>query len=168
MKRIALPLLLLGLGACRRLAATAYREPLQSMEGFSLRQSYRGGILWDLKASRAILREDAHQANLSNPNVDVYKNGKIATRITSRQGLLKTNTHDMFLSSSVVVNSLDDDSVLKTEALQYSSDRQKFHTDQEVLVMRPGGVVHGRGMEANSDLSEIRIFEQTSTVEKRK
>src|SRR3989338_2750383 len=158
----------LGLAACQRPASGAFRETQKIMECFNLNQSYKGEMDWDLKAQKAILKEEAHQAALGEPRIDVYKNGKIATQLAARQGQIKTDTHDMHLSSSVVVHSLEDNSTLKTEELDYSASRKKFFTDKEVLVTHPDGVVRGRGMEANSDLSEIRIFEQTGSVEKKK
>ncbi len=70
----------------------------------------------------------------------------------------------MKLSSSVVLNSFDDHSILTTDALSYSSKDRLFRTDSEVTVRRPEGVVHGRGMEATPDLSEIHLFHQRSVL----
>jgi LPS export ABC transporter protein LptC len=97
--------------------------------------------------------------------MEFFKLGKIATRLSANSGLVHTDSSDVRLSSSVVVTSLEDNSVLRTDELLYSSKMKKFITDHDVLVRRPGAVLRGRGLEANPDLTEIRIFHQTSKIE---
>ena len=96
--------------------------------------------------------------------MEFYRGGRAVSRVTALNGQIATDTHDVTLSSAVVLNSFDDHSVLTTDSLSYSSKDRLFRTKSDVVVRRPEGVVHGRGMEATPDLSEIRIFEQRSVL----
>ena len=75
-------------------------------------------------------------------------------------------TYDVTMSSRVLATSLDDGSTLSTEELKYDGKNGKFRTDKDVLVKKPGGVMRGKGLEANKDLSEIRVFKQSSVFDK--
>ncbi len=152
--------LALGAAGCRRKAAAAGAEPVQTLHDLTMTQSDRGRPAWRLFSTTARLTEQDHQASLDEPRMSFYQDGKITTKLSAVSGLVQTQTQDVTLSTDVIVRSLSDGSTLTTSRLDYSSQRQKFHTDEPVVVRRPGSVVHGIGMEANRDLSEIRIFHQ--------
>ena len=162
--RIAALLPLLLAAACRK-APIAAQEPHQALSELSMSQTYRGRPSWDLTAATAVLKESENVAVLAEPRMAFYEDGKLASRLTSLTGLVHTDTQDVRLSSSVVATSLADRTVLRTEELNYSSKRKKLLTDKDVLVKRPGGTLRGRGLEANPDLSEIRIFHQKSLID---
>ncbi len=127
-------------------------------------QSTRGAVDWSLKARSAVLREDAKLAELTEPRMEFLKNGKVVSRVSSLRGIVRTDTHDVVLSTGVVLDAIEDRSVLKTETLDYSSKTRLFTTQADILVTRPDGVLRGRGLEAKPDLSEIRIFNQQSVI----
>lgn len=134
------------------------------IDGLTLSQSSNGKRAWTLRSRLAVLREDEKLAELAEPGMDFYRLGKVVSRVTARGGAVHTETHDVRLSSSVVLDSLDDRSRLTTEELLYSSARGRFVTSADVQIRRPEGVVRGRGLEATPDLSEIRIYEQRSVL----
>lgn len=150
--------------ACSAQRDASPGEPLQTLEGLTLRQSAQGTPRWSLKASSASLREEAKEARLLEPVMEFQKEGKPVSRAKALWGRVQTETHDVFLSSAVVVESFEDRSVLKTEKLDYSSKTDLFETDADVVVTRPDGVLRGRGMKAKPDLSEIRIFHQEAVM----
>ena len=130
-----------------------------------MNQTQSGRLSWTLKARTALLRDDAQTATMVAPQIDFYKDNKISSQVTAITGLLHTDTHAVRLSSAVVVTSLEDGTILKTEELDYSPQNKKFMTEKDVRLTRPGGVLQGRGLEANEDLSEIRIFNQRSRLD---
>ncbi len=136
------------------------------MEGLTLSQSSMGEPAWTLKSRHAVLREDEKRAALTEPVMEFYKKGKVVSRVTALLGEIETESHDVRLSSSVVMDSLEDQSHLTTSELFYDSKRALFTTPADIVVRRPEGVLRGRGLEAKPDLSEIRIFNQTSTLSK--
>lgn len=159
----AVCLALLGASACRQ-SPPAPTEPVQTMEDFVLDQRVRGQQVWELSARNAVLREEAGEANLSEPRMRFFRGGRVVSTVRSLTGRVLVATHDVFLSSSVVLEALEDRSVLETETLTYSAKRERFLTEAEVKVTRPEGRLRGRGLEAKPDLSEIRIFNQRAEV----
>lgn len=131
-------------------------------------QSVKGRPDWELKAATAVLDEKAKEAALAAPEMHFYRERKLVSRLSALSGAANTETRDIRLSSSVVVTSLEDRSVLRTEQLDFSSAKNKFFTDKDVLVTRPGGALRGRGMQATPDLSEITIFHQRTVIEERR
>jgi len=162
--RYVLAALLLAGSACGRSGEAEREERRQVMEGLTLSQSDKGEPSWTLKSARAVLREDAKLATLTEPVMEFYKKGKAVSRVTALAGEVDTESHGVRLSSSVVLDSFDDRSRLTTTELFYDSTRGRFTTTADILVKRPEGVLRGRGLEAKPDLSEIRIFNQSSTL----
>lgn len=163
MRRAALAVLLLA-AACGPRAASPREERRQVIEGLTLSQSYRGTPAWTLRSRLARLREDEKTASLESPTMEFYRDGRAVSRVTALAGEIATDTHDVRLSSSVVLDSFEDHAKLETDRMDYSSKRARFHTESAVVVRRPEAVVRGEGMEATPDLSEIRIFRQRSTI----
>lgn len=152
------------LTACGPPLNSARQERRQTIEGLTLSQSDDGRPAWTLHSRLARFLEDAKTASLDVPAMDFYREGRVVSRVTALSGQVKTDTRDVALSNSVVLNSFDDRSVLTTSALFYSSKAGRFHTPAAVVIRRPEGVIRGVGMEASPDLSEIRIFHQRSVL----
>lgn len=136
----------------------------QTVEDLTLSQSENGRPSWTLRSRLAVLREDEKIADLEAPTMDFYRDERAVSRVRALSGLARTDTHDIKLSSAVVLDSFDDRSELTTDDLFYSSKTKRFHTDDPVVIRRPEGTLRGVGLEATPDLSEIRIFRQTSTL----
>jgi LPS export ABC transporter protein LptC len=137
------------------------------MEDFVLDQTVHGTQAWELSANSAVLHEAEGYANLAEPRMRFFRDGRVVSRVRSLTGKVIVATHDVFLSSSVVLEALEDNSVLETETMTYSAKRDRFLTDAEVHVQRPDGRLRGRGLVAKPDLSEIRIFNQRSEVQEK-
>jgi len=162
--RILLAAALLASAACGKGGDAAQQERRQVMEGMTLSQSEKGKPAWTLKSKYAILREDDKRADLTEPRMEFYKNGVAISRVTALAGEVETESQDVKLSSSVMMDSYEDKSHLTTSELFYSAKRGLFTTPAEILIKRPGGVLRGTGLEATPDLSVIRIFNQSSTL----
>lgn len=163
MRRL-LPVILIACAACGTRREEVREERRQLMEGLTLSQSSKGSPNWTLKSRLALLREDDKRATLTDPVMEFYREGKAVSHVTSLFGEINTETQDVLLSSSVVVDSYEDRSHLTTSSLLYSSARQRFTTTAEVNMRRPEGNLRGKGMEATPDLSEIHIFDQRSVL----
>ena len=150
--------------ACRPSAQPPRQDRRQTIEGLTLSQSDAGRPAWTLRSRLALLLEDANTADLDAPDMDFYRDGRVSSHVKSLTGIVDTVTHDVRLSSSVVLDSFEDHSRLTTEVLLYSSKTGRFHTDEEVTVHRPEGVAYGKGLDATPDLSEVHIFHQHSVL----
>ena len=163
MSRLLAPLLF-AFAACTIKGEASKEERRQLMEGLTLSQSTKGAPAWTLKSRLALLREDEKRATLSDPVMEFYRDGKAVSHVTALSGEMNTETHDVRLSSSVVLDSYDDHSHLTTTVLDYSSARQRFTTAAAIQLRRPEGTLHGKGLDASPDLSEIRIYDQRSVL----
>ncbi|MBI3288046.1 MAG: LPS export ABC transporter periplasmic protein LptC [Elusimicrobia bacterium] len=155
---------LLACAGCGGRRELPREERRQTMEGLTLSQSEKGRPSWRLESRLAVLREDERRATLTEPVMQFYRAGRAVSRVTALSGDINTETHDVRLSSAVVLDSFEDRSHLTTTDLLYSSARKRFVTKAEITVQRPEGVLRGRGLEATPDLSEIRIFDQRSVL----
>ena len=160
----AVALVVLAFSACSKSYSPQSQETRQVLESFSMDQSTLGKKSWNLKAEAATLDENGQEAWLAKPRMEIYKDNKPVTGVSSASGRLDTGTYDLRLSSGVKVVSAEYLSTLETEELDYSSKKKKFTTDKDVLVRRRGGVLRGRGLQAAPDLSEIRIFNQKAVI----
>lgn len=156
--------LVLALAGCNTAGQIQSSEPRQVLEDFSMSRSHRSQPAWTLKAKLAILKEEVQQVSLGRPRMEFYSKGQVSSKVESLKGIAHLTTHDILLSKSVVLTSIDEKTTLKTEKLIYSEKRKKFFTQEAVTVSRPGTVVRGRGIEADPQLSEIRIFNQESVI----
>lgn len=154
---------LAALCACSQRPAGPAEPPVQSLETFVLTETIQNVKQWTLRAREAIM-QDSGGADLTTPHVEIYKDGKPTTQVESRQGTYDDKTRDLHLRGDVVVVSTDEDSsdktTLKTEALDYIESEKKFKTNLPVTILRKGSVMHGRGLVANHDLSEIHVLHQ--------
>ena len=155
--------LLSALCACSPRSSGPFQPPVQSLEAFVLTETRAGATQWILKAREAILH-DSGSADLASPHIDIYKDGKPASEVESRQGTYDDKSRDMHLKGDVVVVSRDEDSsdktTLKTDSLDYVEAERKFKTDEPVVIERRGSVMHGRGLVASHDLSEIHVLHE--------
>lgn len=155
----------LALAGCARTDPGQADGARQVLEGFSLRQNVGGDPQWTLKAEEAVLNETSQDAELTRPRMEFFQKGRAVSRVRSEAGAVSVDTHDVTLSTGVVLESLEDKSRLETEELRYSSKDDLFVTEAAVRVTRPGGRLRGRGLKAKPDLSEVRIFNQETVVQ---
>ena len=160
----------LALGGCRRakVPTGASVHARQVLEEFSMSEDRLGKKEWSLQARFALLNEQNQEISLSAPRMEFFEKAKPTSMVESLQGTAELSSHDILLSSHVVMTSTVEQSVLRTEELHYSDSRKKFYTDADVELTQPSGVLHGKGLEADPNLSEVRIFKQNAVVGKSK
>ncbi len=142
----------------------APEESQQVFTNLSLNQTDAGSAVWKLKTASAAIDKNKNIAHLQFPRMTFYKNGRVTSTLFSDTGILQTQSQNLHLEGHVVAKSLQDNTVLNTEALDYSSATKKFTTNRAVTLTRPSGIVHGLGLEANSYFSQIRIFHQNAVI----
>ncbi len=121
----------------------------------------RGGSrLWELRADRAEVHEREGYAVLSRVTrpveVTLYSNqGQLVC--TANRATVDLKTKDVRLEGEVFARS-NQGTELRTEALRWLAASRRLQTDQPVVVSRGGMVSRGRGLEAETDLEQVRIF----------
>lgn len=111
--------------------------------------SKKNGITeWELEAATATLKKETNQAILTQVHVVFYTRNKDTVILTSDQGILDTETHDMDFHGTVVVK--HQTYTLKTDKLHYKKKPHIIHTKTKVWLEKADAA-----MEA--DTMEIRI-----------
>ncbi len=147
-------------------------------------QSYgENGLDWELNSPLLRSLDEKNQIHASKMTLTLYQHGKKSTDIYANKGILMTEnkghegspppviskpdygleTGDMYMEGNVVVVSTDG-AVLKTDWIIYKKNVDLIRSTAPVVVIRQDSVTKGIGLEAPSNLSNIKIFNQTVTI----
>jgi len=166
---IACPLVLAGL-VPTHVSGAGPSPPVPSPPDITLRQIHmietRGGSrLWELRADRAEVHEREGYTVLSRVTrpveVTLYSaQGQLTC--TANKATVDLTTKDVRLEGGVVARS-DQGTELRTEALRWLAASRRLQTDQPVTVSRGGWLSRGRGLEAETGLEQVRIFQNITS-----
>ncbi len=107
--------------------------------------SKRDGITeWELSAASATLLKDENKAVLNSVSVFFFTEDEKKIHLTSAKGILNTQTHDMIFTDQVVVRYQD--SVLKTDKLQYIKKEHIIRSDTRVTLEKGLSVIEADTM----------------------
>lgn len=126
----------------------------------------RGGSkLWELWADQAEVREREGVSVLTRvrrPVEVVLYSSQGILRCTATQATIDLKTKDVQMNGGVVGRS-EDGAELRTETLRWVAATRRIQTDQPVTVSRGGWQSRGRGLEAETDLEQVRIFQNITS-----
>lgn len=163
LRTLILPALLASAG-CTSPSPPPREAISQVMEDFTMTQTQQSRKLWTLKAPEARLTVKG-RAQLASPEILFYQEGRHTSTARSERAFVRGDSRDVSLEGDVVIKAHQDDITLKTDRLLYSASEGGFRTDDTVVVIRPGARVRGRGLKADSALSDITIFRQETTIQ---
>lgn len=165
-------LLLAGLSLARLPGASGASPPSapQPPPEITLRQIHlietRGGSRqWELRADRAEVHEREGYTLLSRvgrPVEVLLYSSQGQLTCTANRVKVDLTTKDVHLEGEVLARS-DQGAELRTEALRWMAASRRLVTDQPVTVNRGGLVSRGRGLEADADLEQVRIFQNITS-----
>lgn len=135
--------------------------PQQKLEDFRLLATEGGVKTWELQARAAQIYEKIKKTYIQDFKTSVYEEGKLASILSARRGILDMATNNMEAAGNVVVTSAKG-SRLETEELHYLSPTErekkgKFVTEEFVKITEPDRVTTGYGLEIDSDLENGKI-----------
>ncbi len=124
-----------------------------------------GSTLWELRADRAEVREREGTTVLSRVDRPVEatlysSQGRLTC--TANRVTVDLTTKDVRLEGAVFARS-DQGMELRTEGLRWIAATRRLLTDQPVTLTRGGLVSRGRGLEAETDLERVRIFQNITS-----
>ena len=96
--------------------------------------------------------------------VDFFKDStKIESKLSANYANYVQEQNKFFLKGNVIVYNVSGDTLWCKE-MYWDQATSKFHTDKEVVVKQhnPVSKIYGLGMEANQDLTDIKIFKPQS------
>lgn len=87
--------------------------------------------------------------------------GEVTTHVVGDSGVIRETTGFMDMYGNVVLTT-EDSAKLQTEYLFWDSHQEKIRTDAFVRITQKEDVVTGWGLEANEDLTRIKILREVS------
>ena len=112
---ICLPFLISSCSKTEKPISSTEVESLIS--GIKIAERDSNQYQWDLNSKKARLNEKNGSMIFSNPDLRFYKDNKIVSTITADKGELNMKPRDTELTGNVIVNSKNENSVLKTKKL---------------------------------------------------
>ncbi|HLS70204.1 MAG TPA: LPS export ABC transporter periplasmic protein LptC [Chitinophagaceae bacterium] len=76
---------------------------------------------------------------------------------------LYSKENNAIIRNNVIVSTEKGDSLL-TEELIWNDKLKQFFTDKDVTIVMDGETSYGKGLEANEDLSWIRVYQQKGAI----
>jgi LPS export ABC transporter protein LptC len=146
---------------------TAATPPSQILRNFEMQDMQAGVKSMSLVSVEGRIFEQTQTAEVEKPLVTFYKLGAVSSVMNAPKGLVNMQTHDMDAWGGVTVVNTDS-STLTSERLHYDSKRQKILTSDPVRLDKPDSVTDGIGMEADPDLKDVKIGQQTVHMKKSK
>ncbi len=162
--RKLIPLLLIVLTMCKSGSedkAYAGIEGQEVLDSAVIQQTKDGRKLWRLKAARIEVEDSL--TKVYGFEIQFFGNGdSVISVLSADSGFVFSPSNDMVAMGDVsVVNR--DGSRLKTDQLKWDSAKEKIYTDREVVITdTTGKVLKGRGLEANPDLTHIKIISEVN------
>jgi LPS export ABC transporter protein LptC len=153
------------LSACAEKELPVRENTVQTLEDFSMMQSISGRKAWTLSAPKAHLMS-AGAALLSRPRIELFRDGRVTSTAEGDEAIVQEGSQDFMLRGGVKIYSPSEKATLKTDRLRYVARTARFKTDSDVTIVQPGAVLRGKGLDADSSLSEIRIRQMETKLEK--
>ena len=136
-----------------------------SLQQVHMIETRDGAKLWEIRADQVEVNERKGftiLTRVSRPiQIAFYSSQGRATCVADR-ATLDLTTKNVRLEGSVVARS-EQGMELKTEQLQWIAASRRLENDQVVTITRGTMVTRGRGMEAETDLERVRIFQDITS-----
>ncbi|RME31255.1 MAG: LPS export ABC transporter periplasmic protein LptC [Candidatus Zixiibacteriota bacterium] len=95
-------------------------------------------------------------------DIDLYNSeGEPSTHVVADSGIIKENTNLLNLYGHVVVDTKDS-TRLETDYLRWNPKVNRIQTDAFVKITKKGDVITGWGLDADRELTRIKILRQVS------
>lgn len=91
------------------------------------------------------------------------EDGEHTTTLTAKYARYFSRSQNILVQDSVVVEN-NDGSKLYTDELIWNNSQQKFYSRKEVFILKDGNMAYGEGLEANKELTEVKILRQKGVI----
>jgi LPS export ABC transporter protein LptC len=140
-------------------------SPSISLQQVHMIETREGSKLWEIRADQVEVNERQGFTVLTSVNhpiqIAFYSSQGQATCVADR-ATLDLTTKDVRLDGGVVARS-EQGVELKTEQLRWIAASRRLQTDQAVTITRGNLISRGRGMEAETDLERVRVFQNITS-----
>jgi len=115
-----------------------------------------GQLLWRVRAKQASYSQDNKVATVTEPQGELFADGKLRYQIEGDTGTLHQDGKRVFLRGSIVAEDLENGIVLRGQELEWI-------VDQEILIARNG--VTGEHEKMQAVATEVQVFDADKRVE---
>jgi len=137
--------------------------PDSEVSGATIYLYHRGELTTEIRADRILKFESIDSTMGYSLDIDFLDStGNVTSNLVSDSGVIRESTSHLQAYGHVVVVTADS-LKLETDFLTWNPDINKIQSDAFVKFTKDGSVFTGWGMEANRDLSRLRILNQISS-----
>ena len=140
------------------------RVPRQVLEGTEMRQTSVRGLLWILRADRAISYEAKDPTELEELQIDFYDGADLVQSVlTSRFGSIDSEKSILIAEEDVVVETEAGDR-LETAYLEWDPETERVHAPGAFTLYRREDVITGVGIDADPGLTDYAVHSELRAV----
>ena len=130
--------------------------PSQVLKDFQMQDIQDGVKTMVVDSIQGRLVDKDQIAEVDQPVVTFFKQGKVSSVLHAPQGRIQMNTHEVLAWGGVNVVT-PDSATLTTDRLRYDPKTQHLVTEDPVHLEKPDSITDGIGMDAEPDLSRVKI-----------
>jgi len=132
--------------------------PNQEIDAFTLHESSSGKRLYTLEAQKAYVYDPAQRIDVTGLRVLFYDEvGGVNSTLVADEGSIYSRNEDLVARGHVAVRT-SDSTLLQTDSLAWSNQRQLVRTDADLVIETPKGRVEGKGLVSDAGLTKIDIL----------
>ncbi|MDJ0707948.1 MAG: LPS export ABC transporter periplasmic protein LptC [Leptolyngbyaceae cyanobacterium MO_188.B28] len=132
-------------------------EPGLTLKDVTLEQPDENGqLLWRIHGDEVTYSPDQEQANIQNPDGELFQDGTLAYRVKANVGEIVQNGKTVFLRGDIVATGVDSNLVLRGDELEWSPQ-------EDLMIVRDG--VTGEHPNLKASANEARLVNQGRQVE---
>jgi LPS export ABC transporter protein LptC len=129
-----------------------------SFNGFKVRASHEGKLVWEAEAVRAKVYQQVNRAEAEEVTLTYYQNGRRVSQVQADKADMDLKTYDVKARGDVRVKGTNGVS-LTTSQLDWDNVKQLATSQARVRVERKGTVLTGLGLHADRALKDVQILE---------
>lgn len=158
---LVLAVALAFLAGCRRAPQApednGEKAPSLIFQGFGLRASHRGQLVWQAQAARARVYDLEHRALAEDVTLTYFVDGKAVSKGKALRARLDLKGYDLQAEGDVQVRGANG-VLLKTSRLDWDNKAQRASSSAPVRLLRGGAILTGVGFSADRELRDVRIL----------
>jgi len=162
-RALLMGLLTLGLAAgCRKAPppqdpAVGKAAPSLGLNGFRVKASHLGQLLWEAKAVRAQVYRQDQRAEAENVTMTYYNQGRRVSTARADRARMDLKDYNVDAEGNVVVNGTNGVQ-LETPRLRWDNQTQIASSSAHVRLTRGSTVLTGEGFTADKSLHDVRVL----------
>jgi len=137
--------------------------PTQTIENFTMTESYEANAEWKLLAKHADIYDKKKTALVTDLRVDFYKDGEVSSVLTADWGIIDLSNNDMTAYDHVMVIASEGER-LETSKLRWDASDFRIRSDEPVRFTKGESVINGIGFDSDPALTNFSTTKMVGTL----